>query len=875
MYNFFTDDLNDLMIHYPDVDNAIHSHLGVGDDRGARTAIHLPLWSDVGGANGGTGAGLAAAVSGKTKNILLDSILLCTHYNIVFIASIFFSCKLKCHKGDGSNMGVLGLPSISGLGNSHVTPNHPLLMGRQVNPASQTGSEPGAARGVAAGGQRTLQRHRGFRGYINLNSRGQTGNPTAPAVLQNFLGSNPQDLITQGLRRGTPLLVDFGFAILDSLENEIPDLSDGVIGARALSTIPSALVRWNEESRVIDGDSMHDCVTALKPAILDMVIKTREEELADRKLKKKKSKEEEDGKKKAEEEKCVVVTQPINIEEAPQALELSTSYNVTNSTIERQANPTSLPGELDGPAGIQPPPTHPIAQPIAIHDISNIAPSGTNVTMTEMLTPSQQHEQALRSAFQSITSSSADTSPSIINVEPTSLDTGSARTTVQYQPSIVSASETNTCHDASLSNPVLTSNSTSTEGIINPSVVPPLPFSFQQPPAFAALLGQTDSSASGMIIPPPPLPMHQTHSQSQNFSRTEINTSSPHLAVLAPSHASLSGQEALAATNSSDELDVIMTSSEPSIATASQPTGSWQNRTNNALRTSGNDATVIANIETLPQNVARRYGNIDAESISNIITLNSIDQDLMQANNVVDRSRAILPQRDPVPGPSGMTAQLSSGENIASGIREDFSSELGMNISDLPEGVDPSFLAALPEDMRQEVIDEQRRLQTIRQRAAQNTEAGVSEVNPEFLAALPPNIQEEVLAQQRMEQQRQAATAANPEEPVDPGEFLQTLPAQLRQSVLADMEESQIPSLPAEYAAEAQTLRREIEQRNRAMMHERFFSHVNHSGSALSSILRNTVNRIGNLHFMGYIKLFKFYQWKGLAILGLIINFLI
>ena len=180
-------------------------------------------------------------------------------------------------------MGVLGLPSISGLGNSHVTPNHPLLMGRQVNPASQTGSEPGAARGVAAGGQRTLQRHRGFRGYINLNSRGQTGNPTAPAVLQNFLGSNPQDLITQGLRRGTPLLVDFGFAILDSLENEIPDLSDGVIGARALSTIPSALVRWNEESRVIDGDSMHDCVTALKPAILDMVIKTREEELADRK----------------------------------------------------------------------------------------------------------------------------------------------------------------------------------------------------------------------------------------------------------------------------------------------------------------------------------------------------------------------------------------------------------------------------------------------------------------------------------------------------------------------------------------------------------------------------------------------------------------
>ena len=61
------------------------------------------------------------------------------------------------------------------------------------------------------------------------------------------------------------------------------------------------------------------------------------------------------------------------------------------------------------------------------------------------------------------------------------------------------------------------------------------------------------------------------------------------------------------------------------------------------------------------------------------------------------------------------------------------------------------------------------------QRAAQNVEAGVSEVDPQFLAALPTNIQEEVLAQQRIEQQRQAAQA-NPEAPVDPGEFLQTLP---------------------------------------------------------------------------------------------------
>lgn len=67
---------------------------------------------------------------------------------------------------------------------------------------------------------------------------------------------------------------------------------------------------------------------------------------------------------------------------------------------------------------------------------------------------------------------------------------------------------------------------------------------------------------------------------------------------------------------------------------------------------------------------------------------------------------------------------------------------------EIPEGVDPSFLAALPEEMRQEVISEHIRLQRLRQRAttqaqevAESGASGVMEVSPEFLAALPPNIQ--------------------------------------------------------------------------------------------------------------------------------------
>lgn len=70
---------------------------------------------------------------------------------------------------------------------------------------------------------------------------------------------------------------------------------------------------------------------------------------------------------------------------------------------------------------------------------------------------------------------------------------------------------------------------------------------------------------------------------------------------------------------------------------------------------------------------------------------------------------------------------------------------------DIPEGVDPSFLASLPEDMRADVIEEQRHLvvRAKQQAPAQpppgTTAQGMQEVNPEFLAALPPIIQEEVL----------------------------------------------------------------------------------------------------------------------------------
>ncbi|MEE6505738.1 hypothetical protein FKM82_005640 [Ascaphus truei] len=115
------------------------------------------------------------------------------------------------------------------------------------------------------------------------------------------------------------------------------------------------------------------------------------------------------------------------------------------------------------------------------------------------------------------------------------------------------------------------------------------------------------------------------------------------------------------------------------------------------------------------------------------------------------------------------------------------------------------------------------------------TSAGVTEVSPEFLAALPPAIQEEVLAQQRAEQQRrELAQSATSDTPMDPVTFIQTLPSDLRRSVLEDMEDSVLAVMPPDIAAEAQALRREQEARQRQLMHERLFGHS--STSALSAI---------------------------------------
>lgn len=97
---------------------------------------------------------------------------------------------------------------------------------------------------------------------------------------------------------------------------------------------------------------------------------------------------------------------------------------------------------------------------------------------------------------------------------------------------------------------------------------------------------------------------------------------------------------------------------------------------------------------------------------------------------------------------------------------------------EIPEGVDAAFLAALPVEIREEVLRDYSRQQRA-QRLARSTGIGddsgaqsaggsgndLQPLDPEFLSALPPDLQDEIIAQHersiRLANERQNAASGN------------------------------------------------------------------------------------------------------------------
>ncbi|KAL6600606.1 hypothetical protein ACP70R_045406 [Stipagrostis hirtigluma subsp. patula] len=117
--------------------------------------------------------------------------------------------------------------------------------------------------------------------------------------------------------------------------------------------------------------------------------------------------------------------------------------------------------------------------------------------------------------------------------------------------------------------------------------------------------------------------------------------------------------------------------------------------------------------------------------------------------------------------------------------------------------IDPTFLEALPEDLRAEVLASQ---QNRSAPTASYTPPAAEEIDPEFLAALPPDIQAEVLAQQRAQRIAHSQPVGQPVD-MDNASIIATFPPDLREEVLLTSSEAVLSALPSALLAEAQMLR--------------------------------------------------------------------
>lgn len=128
-------------------------------------------------------------------------------------------------------------------------------------------------------------------------------------------------------------------------------------------------------------------------------------------------------------------------------------------------------------------------------------------------------------------------------------------------------------------------------------------------------------------------------------------------------------------------------------------------------------------------------------------------------------------------------------------------------------GIDPEYLAALPEEFREEVI-----AQTVSERRSQAREEATTgestDVFQEFLDALPEELRMEIAQQERQEQRRRAredqtrqgAPAGGTVPDMDTASILLTFPPALREQVLIDQGEDIMDQLPPEMAAQARAL---------------------------------------------------------------------
>lgn len=191
----------------------------------------------------------------------------------------------------------------------NVASSHPLLHRRlEYNPQLTLNTNIPAGHAIMSNRAHRASRPRLMRGNpIAGSSWPPPGGPSlrhaanAPHnILRQILGTNSaQDVVTLTSQIAAPsrlFVADFHNWLAnpsqyeDDQYFETTDATNLVASSNptTLASIPLVMSRWSEESRVLDGDSLHDCVTIVKQDIIEVLEKYKTEENLDRHEKRKK-----------------------------------------------------------------------------------------------------------------------------------------------------------------------------------------------------------------------------------------------------------------------------------------------------------------------------------------------------------------------------------------------------------------------------------------------------------------------------------------------------------------------------------------------------------------------------------------------------------
>ncbi|KXN90585.1 E3 ubiquitin-protein ligase ptr1, partial [Leucoagaricus sp. SymC.cos] len=213
-----------------------------------------------------------------------------------------------------------------------------------------------------------------------------------------------------------------------------------------------------------------------------------------------------------------------------------------------------------------------------------------------------------------------------------------------------------------------------------------------------------------------------------------------------------------------------------------------------AATTPAPDATVATDVERT-SDASAAPTSVDEPAIEDqAMEVVTPDQDTPMDDVTAAEGRGATPAED---GNAGASTSSQPPQRITVLIH-------GSAVDITDTGIDPTFLEALPDDMREEVLNEHVR----DQRAATIERPADSQISTEFLDALPPEIRAEIIQQEAMDRARQRAeesASAQPGQPadIDPASFIASLDPTLRQTVLMEQNEGFLQTLPPHILAEA------------------------------------------------------------------------